>query len=185
MKTNIINEIKTLLGIELELAQAKLENGTVLEAEAFEAGNEIFIVTEDEKVAVPVGEYEMEDGRILVVKDEGVIDSIVEKNDEPKEDEAEEVEAEEKEEELADDKEKEEMYVSKKEFETAVEEIKAMIEKMMEPKEEKEEAKKEEMSAAVEPIAHSPEIEKAETKFQIGQNKPQSTMDRVLARLSK
>ena len=72
--TEILNKIKTFLGEDkveqveetqveetqleesqekVELAQAKLENGTVLEAEAFESGNEIFIVTEDEiKTAV-------------------------------------------------------------------------------------------------------------------------------------
>ena len=60
----------------MELAQAKLENGTVLEAEAFEAGKEIFILTDDEKVAVPVGEYQMEDGQILVVSEEGLIGEI-------------------------------------------------------------------------------------------------------------
>jgi len=86
--TEILNKIKTFLGEEaieqdtqlteeaLELAQLKLENGTVLEAEAFESGNEIFILTEDEKVAVPKGEYLMEDGNTLVVEEEGVIKEI-------------------------------------------------------------------------------------------------------------
>ena len=54
----------------------QLENGTTVEAEAFEAGNEIFIVTEDEKVALPVGTYSLEDARELVVDEEGVIASI-------------------------------------------------------------------------------------------------------------
>jgi phosphoglycolate phosphatase-like HAD superfamily hydrolase len=47
-----------------ELATMKLMDGvTVLEADAFEAGMEVFIVTEDEqRVALPVGEYELEDG---------------------------------------------------------------------------------------------------------------------------
>jgi hypothetical protein len=44
--------------MEVKLEQMKLENGTVLEADKFEAGNEIFIVTEDERVALPIGEYE-------------------------------------------------------------------------------------------------------------------------------
>ena len=77
--TEILNKIKTFLGEEveetqtekaLELAQLKLENGTVLEAEAFESGNEIFILTEDEKVAVPQGEYLMEDGDSCVGQEE-------------------------------------------------------------------------------------------------------------------
>ena len=130
--TEILNKIKTFLGEdqieetqveetqleeqveesteEVKLAQATLENGTILEAEAFEAGNEIFIVTEDEKVAVPVGEYLMEDGQILVVSEEGIIGEI-------KAQEEEEVEAEEE----------IEAYVSKEEFESAVEEIRGMI----------------------------------------------------------
>ena len=69
-------ELSAVETSEVELAQAKLENDTVLEAEAFEAGNEVFIVTEDEKVAVPVGEYTMEDGKILVVAEEGLIAEI-------------------------------------------------------------------------------------------------------------
>ena len=58
---------------EVNLASMKLENGTTIEAEAFEPNQEVFIVTEDERIALPVGEYELEDGRILVVAEEGVI----------------------------------------------------------------------------------------------------------------
>ena len=81
MNTNdMISKIKDVLNLseEVKLEQQALENGTVLEAEAFEAGNEVFIVTEDEKVAVPVGEYELEDGKILVVAEEGLIAEIKE-----------------------------------------------------------------------------------------------------------
>jgi len=59
--------------VKVELAQAKLENGTVVESESFKAGDEIFIITDDEKVAMPVGEYVMEDGKLLVVEEEGLI----------------------------------------------------------------------------------------------------------------
>ena len=62
MNTNdMISKIKDVLNLseEVKLEQMKRENGAVLEAESFESGKEIFIVTEDEKVAVPVGEYEM------------------------------------------------------------------------------------------------------------------------------
>ena len=39
----------------------------------------VFIVVPDaEPVPLPVGEYELADGKILVVKEEGIIDSIVE-----------------------------------------------------------------------------------------------------------
>ena len=191
--TEILDKIKTFLGEEkieeqveetqveetqleesqekVELAQAKLDNGTVLEAEAFEAGNEIFIVTEDERVAVPVGEYQMEDGQILVVSEEGIIGEI-------KAQEEEEVEAEE--EEMA--------YVSKEEFESAVEEIKGMINELKKDKEEMaevEEQVKQELSEtpAVEPIAHNPEA-KQEFKVRFGNNRKETALDRVMKKLT-
>ena len=181
--TEILNKIKTYLGEEikeespqeaLELAQLKLENGTVLEAEAFESGNEIFILTEDEKVAVPQGEYLMEDGRTLVVEEEGVIQEIKAEEHEEKEEEKED---------------KEEMqYVSKEEFESAVEEIKGMIKELKEEKKEKEEMAeqvKEELSStpAVEPISHNPEaLEKFKVRF--GQNRKETALDRVMKKLT-
>ena len=185
--TEILNKIKTFLGEEaieqetqlteeaLELAQLKLENGTVLEAEAFESGNEIFILTEDEKVAVPKGEYLMEDGNTLVVEEEGVIKEIKAQEEE------EEVEEEEEE--------KEEMqYVRKEEFESAVEEIKGMIKELKEEKEKKEEMAeqvKEELSQtpAVEPISHNPEA-KQEFKVRFGQNRKETALDRVMKKLT-
>ena len=78
----MLNEIKTLLNIEVKLMEMKLENGTIVSAEAFEKGNEIFIVTDDEKVAMPVGEYILEDGKLLVVEEEGMIADMREVSDE-------------------------------------------------------------------------------------------------------
>ena len=75
----------------------KLDNGAILEAEVFEAGAEIFVVADDERVAVPVGEYEVEGGMIIVVSEEGIIGEIKEASAEeeaPAETEAEEVEEE-------------------------------------------------------------------------------------------
>ena len=188
--TEILNKIKTFLGEEkteqveetkleqveetqkeVKLAQATLENGTILEAEAFEAGNEIFIVSEDDRVAVPVGEYLMEDGQILVVSEEGIIGEI-------KAQEEEEVEAEE--EEMA--------YVSKEEFESAVEEIKGMINELKDKKEEMaevEEQVKQELSEtpATEPITHNPEA-KEKFKVNFGQNRPETALDRVMKKLT-
>tara|TARA_B100000902_G_scaffold351814_1_gene362053 strand:+ start:32 stop:631 length:600 start_codon:yes stop_codon:yes gene_type:complete len=194
--TEILNKIKTFLGEEkieqeetqveetqleesqekVELAQATLENGTVLEAEAFEAGNEIFIVTEDERVAVPVGEYQMEDGQMLVVSEEGIIGEI-------KSAEAEESEEEAQEEEVV-----EAEYVSKEEFNSAVEEIKGMINELKEVKEEMaevEEQVKQELSEtpATEPITHNPEA-KQEFKVNFGQNRPETALDRVMKKLT-
>lgn len=184
---DMLNEIKNLLGVELSeeqeivLAKLNLENGTVLESEDFNAGSEVFILTEDESVALPVGEYKLEDGRILEVTEEGVIAEIkAEKEEEESEEEKPE--------------EKEEMgYATKEELGeviSMVEEIKAMIEKMGEPKEEEkmseeiEDLKEELSQAAAEPLAHSPEKE-TETKFNLySQNRPTNTTDLVLQRIA-
>ena len=54
MNTNqTLNKVRTLLGIEVKLEQMKLDNGAVLEAEVFEVGAEIFVVADEERVAVP------------------------------------------------------------------------------------------------------------------------------------
>ena len=196
--TEMLKDIKNILGIELsedvkevetteqvetnleseeatkvELAQAKLENGTVLEAEAFEAGNEIFIVTEDEKVAVPVGDYTMEDGKILVVAEEGIIGEI-------KEAEAEE-EVEAQEEEMA--------YATKEELaevKSMIEEIKAMIKDKEEMAEQEvEEQLKEELSKpAAAPLKHNPESETNKNQVLFSQRRATSTRDRVFQKIA-
>lgn len=74
--TEMINKIRTLLDLEVKLEERKLENGTVVEAESFEKGKEIFIKTDDEKVAMPVGEYILEDGKLIVVEEEGIIADV-------------------------------------------------------------------------------------------------------------
>ncbi len=74
---NVVNQIKELLGMEVKLAQMKLQDGvTVIEAEAFEPQQAIFIVNGEEKVPMPVGEYMLEDGNVLEVEVEGIIASI-------------------------------------------------------------------------------------------------------------
>ena len=78
----MLNQIKTLLNIEVKLEETKLENGTIVSAESFEKGKELFIVTDDEKVAMPVGEYILEDGRLVVVEEEGIIADVREVSDE-------------------------------------------------------------------------------------------------------
>lgn len=93
----LLNKARVLLGLEVKLEQMKLDNGAILEAEVFEAGAEIFVVADDERVAVPVGEYEVEGGMIIVVSEEGIIGEIKEAGAEeeaPAETEAEEVEEE-------------------------------------------------------------------------------------------
>lgn len=196
--TEILSKIKTYLGedtadivenveqdqeVKVELAQAKLENGTVLEAEAFESGNEIFILTDDEKVAVPVGEYQMEDGQILVVKEEGLIGEI--KKAEAKEEE--EVEAsEEQVEEQLEEEEVEAKYATKEELaevKSLVEEIKQMIEKKEEMSEVEEQVKEElSETPAAEAITHNPEPQqKVNLKF--AKNRKLSTLDKVMSKI--
>ena len=103
----MLNQIKTLLNIEVKLEEMKLENGTIVSAESFEKDKEIFIVTDDEKVAMPVGEYLLEDGRLVVVEEEGQIADVREVSDEvPAKEEA--SEEEEITEDLAEKEEKEE-----------------------------------------------------------------------------
>ena len=191
MKTpnDMLKDIKNLLGMELseveveatetqkvELAQMKLENGTVLEAEAFEAGKEVFIVTEEDKIALPVGEYALEDGMILVCEEEGMIKEIKE----PIGEESPEEEA--PAEELAE----EPSYATKEELaevKSMIEEIKAMLE----PKKEEMSAQvREELSApATEPLKHSPENqEEKELKFLFSQKRAMNTRDRVFQKIS-
>ena len=82
MKANdMLNKIKTIIGgieltevvKEVQLAEMKLQNGTVVEAEEFKKGEAIFIKSDDERIAMPVGEYVLEDGKLLVVEEEGII----------------------------------------------------------------------------------------------------------------
>ena len=86
--TEILTKIKTLLGVESEevrLAQMKLEDGLTIVESDFEEGASIEIVTEDGKVSMPVGDYTLEDGRMVVVKEEGLIAEIKEAKEEEEE----------------------------------------------------------------------------------------------------
>jgi len=167
MKANeILSKIKNIVGVELseektELAEMVLENGTILVAESFEAGKSIFIKTEEEEIALPIGEYELEDGKILIVSEEGLIDSIKEAaaaEEAVEEELSKETVSEELETEL--EEEEEMKYVTKEEFSLAMNELKEMIEKMGN-KEEKEELSKvkqevEEVELSAEPVKHNP-----------------------------
>jgi hypothetical protein len=76
----IVKKICVALNIEVKLEQMKLNDGvTVIEADSFEANNEIFVVTEDDqRIPLPVGEYVVENGMLLIVTQEGVIAEIKE-----------------------------------------------------------------------------------------------------------
>ena len=192
----MLNQIKTLLNIEVILEEQKLENGTIVEAESFDKGKEIFIKTDDEKVAMPVGEYLLQDGRLVVVAEEGIIGDVREVSDEVPQKEAED--GEEITEDLEEEKEEEKMsYVSRQELEEAVEEVKEMIEEVKARLEEKKEemnedgkglksrtVKEEFSEAAVKPIKHNPEGKKINKRV-FAKSKTRTTLDRVLNKLNK
>ena len=91
--TEMLNKITSLLSTKVELESMKLENGTILEAENFTSGENVFIVTEDEKVALPIGDYQLEDGNTLIVSEEGIIDDIKSEMAEEKEEVTEELDS--------------------------------------------------------------------------------------------
>ena len=175
--SNVINQIKTLLGMEVKLEQMKLENGTVLEADAFEAGNAVFIVNEEDRVALPIGEYKLEDGKILIVEVEGEIKEVKEEAAEEVVEEAPVVE-EEQEMEATTAPKKVVESVTKETFFSAIEELKKEIESLKSVKAEV----KEELSA--EPLVHNPEA-KLKTNINLfGQNRPKTTFDSVLSKIT-
>lgn len=207
MKTNVLTQIKQLLGMEVKLEMMKLADGmTIIEADSFAPEMAVVIVTEDEqKIPLPVGEYELEDGRILVVAVEGVIAEIKEKAEESPEVE---IEVEAPEAPMAEEEVMAEAEVStpKKTVESIIketffsemealkaenEELKAKIEMFskVEPvaevtTEEVTEEVKVELEE-VKPITFNPEKENKVEGFKFATKKGASTMDSVLAKMYK
>jgi len=212
MKANdMLNKIKTIIGgielteeiKEVQLAEMKLQNGTVVEAEEFKKGEAIFIKSDDERIAMPVGEYVLEDGKLLVVEEEGIIaDMRVVSDDVPA-----------KEEDMKEDKEEmaeeaavydwEGMEKRIKNLEDAIADLKA--DKVDAPEDVKEEASAElseevnaelkeeikenvnevELSAEVaEPVKHNPEASN-EPKFTLNKtNYPKTLQSRIYEKLN-
>ena len=201
----MLNQIKTLLNIEVKLEEMKLENGTIVSAESFEKGKELFIVTDDEKVAMPVGEYLLEDGRLVVVEEEGIIADVREVSDEvpaKETEDGEEITSDLKEEEeMADVADWEGMEKRIQNLEDAIADLKADKESKMQEEEMSEESSEEvieekvEMSKEVQeqlsepaskPIKHNPEGEsKQMKKVEFGKGRFTTTLDRVLNKLNK
>ena len=193
---NILNRILAELSSirEVKFEQMTLENGAVLEAEAFEAGNEVFIVSGEDRVAAPVGEHLLSDGRVLVIVEEGLIAEIKEAAAEEVEEESVEIEVEasaEESTELAEVEVNEEAPAVAAIVEKVLEEIAMMREEMKAMREEMGGyAKKEEMAAvkaelsaepAAKPIKHNPETKQAN---KVEFKRPAKAIDRVLARLN-
>ena len=218
MNTNtVLNKVRELLGMQIELEQRKLDDGvTVVEADAFEAEAEIFIVTEDEqKIALPVGEYKLEDGMVIVVSEEGIIAEVKEaeeaEEDKKMEEEEEKEEAgyEEKEEEMAEEKKpvkktvesivKETFFTEIEALKKENEDLKAEIELLSKDKTEEttneventeevvelSEEKTESVEAATKPITHNPENVEEKEIFKFSSKRKRSTMDSIFEKLNK
>ena len=184
----MLNKVKEVLGVELseevKLAQATLENGTIIEADEFAAGKEVFIVTDEDKVALPVGSYILGDsGQELIIEEEGIIKSIGEAVEEAPEEAPAEEEVEAAEEEMA--------YATKEdlaEVKSMIDEIKAMIEKKdelsVEETVENIVAEVKEELSEVEKVNHNPEASANKELNLYSQKRGTTTMDRVLQKIA-
>tara|TARA_R110000765_G_scaffold117561_4_gene211353 strand:+ start:1037 stop:1603 length:567 start_codon:yes stop_codon:yes gene_type:complete len=178
-----LNKVKTLLGLEIKLEERLLDNGTRFYADEFSEGKEVFIVTdEEERIAVPKGEYLFQDdGMLLVVEEEGIISSMKEQvKEEVKEEAASTIE---EEVEMAD----EDNYVTKDSFREMEEKIQNLEDAIADLKSDKVEASVQtevelsEQNSKV--LKHNPE-KKGEVQMNpYGQNRPMNTQDRVFAKL--
>lgn len=208
-----LSSVKEEAVVEVKFAQMSLDNGTVLEAEAFEAGNEVFIVNEEERIALPIGEYTLADGNVLYVAEEGIISEVKSAEAEVEEEVAEvaaEPVAELEAETPSNPKKIVESHTTETHFAEElpmeekikaivmpiIEEVKAELsaireemgytkEKMSAVEAENNELKTElSAQSAAKPIKHNPEVApKAEVKF--ATRKPQTAMNRVLSKLNK
>jgi len=183
-----VNELLKKIGLkaeEIKLEQMKLSDGvTIVEADSFEADQPVFVVAEDQTIALPVGEYTLEDGRVMVVEVEGIIASIADATPEAEEmPEAEQPTAEPEMEMTAEAPAKKtvesivkETYFAK--IEEQAEEIialKAMIEELKTPKAEVVELATEE---EVKPITFNPESKVEKEVIRFGK-KEESRLDRI------
>ena len=190
-----INTLKVFLGMEkqeevVKLAeQMKLDNGTIIEVESLEAGASVAIVNEDERIPLPKGEYSLEDGRILVVSEDGVLSEV--KEMEAKEEEEKEMKEVEEEAPMMSE---EPVKEAKKVVESTVketyfeeieklkaenEELKAKITELSKVEEVKEEV---ELSEEPKPIKSNPEnkVEKEAVRFgKQGKSKISSILEKV------
>lgn len=192
--TDLLEKIQTLLSAKVNLAEMTLENGTILEAESFASGESVFIKTDDERVALPIGEYTLEDGRLLVVEEEGIIAEIKEEVAEMPAEELAEVEVEVEPESYDSPKEAEQVEdVLQAVVEAIAPEIEKIQQEVAEMKKELEEVrmeykKKEEMakqSPAAKPLKHSPESAPKKQPMVLSAKRPKSTLDLVMEKLNK
>lgn len=191
---SILNKVRTLLGLEVKLETMKLSDGvSMLEADVFEAGQPVFILTEDEqRIPVPVGEYELEDMRILVVIEEGVIAEVREAAEVEEEVEVETPAVEEEVEaatETAPQAKKVIESIVKESFFSEIEALKKENEELKaklsaQTTEVAEEVAPVELSEEPKPISFNPENTQATDVFKFATKRNATTMDTVLSRIS-
>ncbi len=172
-------------------AQMTLENGTILEAEVFEAGNEVFIVTDEERIPVPVGDYVLSDGRAMKVEEEGIIAMVdagaeVVAEDMPKED----IKVEAEDEEVVVEIPEEVAAEVKSVVEAVIEAVAPLIEEvkaeMAQIKEEMKKYKKMSSQTSTRTIKHNPTTKPVVNNVTMSESRTRTTtIDRVLARLSR
>ena len=191
---SILNKVRTLLGLEVKLETMKLSDGvSMLEAESFEAGQPVFILTEDEqRIPLPIGEYELEDMRILVVIEEGVIAEVREAAEPEVEVEVEAPEVEEEVEaatEATPQAKKVIESIVKESFFSEIEALKKENEELKaklsaQTTEVAEEVAPVELSEEPKPISFNPENTQATDVFKFATKRNATTMDTVLSRIS-
>ena len=180
--SNVLTEIKKLLGMQIQLEQMALDNGTVIEAEIFEAGQPVFIVNGEDRVALPVGEYILDNGMILVVANEGEIAEIKEAAPAQEETPEVEVEVEAQSEPTAPKKVIEstvkESHFSKEDVDALKAEIETLKTELASVKEVKE------VELSTEPLTHNPDA-KSEVKLNLySQNRQKTTLDIVMSKIA-
>ena len=181
--SNVLTEIKKLLGMQIQLEQMTLDNGTVIEAEVFEAGQAVFIVNGEDRVALPVGEYILDNGMILVVAVEGEIAEIKEAAPAQEETPEVEVEVEQAAEPTAPKKVIEsttkESHFSKEDVDALKSEIENLKTELASMKEVKEVV---ELSA--QPLTHNPDARPNVEKILYSQNRVMTTFDKVMSKIA-
>jgi hypothetical protein len=182
--------------VEVELAQVKTADGAaIFDAESFDVGQAVFIVTEEGNIPVPMGEYILEEGLKIKVDEQGVIVEVEAEGAETTEEVVEEVEA--KDEPMKEETgmmesmpkkvvksktEMEESYFSK--FETRLSAIEKANEELkslnVELSAENEELKKQLAETPAEHTKFNPEAEaQRDIKFKIGARREETVTDRV------
>ena len=180
--SNVLTEIKKLLGMQIQLEQMTLDNGTVIEAEVFEAGQAVFIVNGEDRVALPVGEYILDNGMILVVAVEGEIAEIKEAAPAQEETPEVEVEVEQAAEPTAPKKVIEsttkESHFSKEDVDALKSEIENLKTELASIKEVKE------VELSAQPLTHNPDARPNVEKILYSQNRVMTTFDKVMSKIA-